>query len=392
MKHILFFGHRPFPTDHAVLETVFTRHLPTMGYRPVWVLKPTYPDAGDRREVWNDTPVFVIRKRRWRGLPQLLELFRQYLAYGRMALAAYPIDIIQARTGLPEALVAWWLAKRHHKPFVFQYSFPVALNRRDKLRQTKWHWLAGPLYHLEIALLRFLMRQAGLTLAISETMRDIWQARGVQRIVAFPLGADTGQDPMAVQPIEAPPDTVVYVGSMDPARRLDFLLEAFARVHQAMPTAHLLMVGDAAGSGLEACARELGIRDAVTFTGPVPHAEVGRYIRAARCSAAPIPPGPKYNLSSPTKVVESLGWGIPVVANREIHDQRQIIEQSGGGFAVPYDVAAFAEAILKLLRDPEEAARRGAAGRAYIVQERDYRVLSRRLTEHYDRLLAREGA
>ena len=185
--------------------------------------------------------------------------------------------------------------------------------------------------------------------------------------------------------------SVIYFGSMDGRRNLGFVLRVFARVAEALPEAHLLMLGDSRASGLEEAARSMGLADRVTFLGRVPRRDVPRYLRAARCSIAAIPPTPIYRVSSATKVVESLAMALPVVANREIRDQRQLVEASGGGYCPPYEEAALGEAVVALLADPQDAARRGRAGRSYVVAHRSYAVLATRLAKWYDEALAGTG-
>lgn len=190
--------------------------------------------------------------------------------------------------------------------------------------------------------------------------------------------------PEDVTPASAPPASVVYFGSMDAKRDLHFLLRAFARVADVIPAAHLLMLGDARGSGLPDAARSMGLAERVIFLDRVPRRDVPRYLRAARCSVAAIPPTPLYRVSSATKVVESLAMAVPVVANREIPDQRDIVEASGGGYCPPYEEAAVAESLVALLSDPEDARRRGRAGWLYVKEHRSYAVLAKRLAGWYE--------
>ena len=320
-----------------------------------------------------------------------LELIFEYLRLGTSMMREHQVDIIQARTGLPELLVGLWLAKWYHKPLVFQNSFPRELGHKARFERGPFPWLGSLIYWLDIVILYLAMRMSDHTLAISQTMTDIWKKRGIKHISPFPLGADTRVHPNDVTPMEAPPDTVIYFGAMERYRELKFLLDTFVLVIQEIPTAHLLMVGDASQSGLEEYADHIGIRASITFIGRVPRADVPRYIRASRCSISPIPPIPMYILSSPTKVIESLAMAVPVVANCEINDQREIIEQCEGGYTPPYEQQAMAEAVIELLRNPEESMRRGKAGREYIEANRGYDVLSRQLVQCYNDLLAQYG-
>ena len=386
-RKVLVFGHRPYPSDHAVLETVYTRELPALGWTPVWVLQPAEAADSGRRAEWNGTPVYVTDRRHGSGPRRHVELLFQYIRVGSEALRAHDVALVQARTGMPEGLAAWWLARRHQKPFVFQCSFPVALSRRLALEARGRKWLARTTAGVENLIRDGIGKRAHLVLAISDEMARQWP-RPSPRVEVLPLGADVSVVPEDVTPVSAPSASVIYFGSMDAKRDLQFLLRVFARVVKALPDAHLLMLGDARGSGLEGAASSMDLAERVTFLDRVPRREVPRYLRAARCSVAAIPPTPLYRVSSATKVVESLALAVPVVANREIPDQRELIEASGGGYCPPYEEAAFTESLVALLADAEEARRRGGAGRRYVVEHRSYAVLAKRLAGWYDETLA----
>jgi glycosyltransferase involved in cell wall biosynthesis len=75
--------------------------------------------------------------------------------------------------------------------------------------------------------------------------------------------------------------TAVYVGKLVPAKRIETILDAFARVHAHRPAARLALVGRGpAEAALRARARRLGIDAAVEFTGFV--ADVAPILAAAR--------------------------------------------------------------------------------------------------------------
>ena len=63
--------------------------------------------------------------------------------------------------------------------------------------------------------------------------------------------------------------------------------------------------------------------------------------------------------------------GKAVVAN-DHPEQRIVISESKAGICVPYEEAAFAEAILYLLKNPDVAKQMGIRGRRYIEKNRNY--------------------
>jgi glycosyltransferase involved in cell wall biosynthesis len=107
----------------------------------------------------------------------------------------------------------------------------------------------------------------------------------------------------------------------------------------------------------------------------------------AEVGLSPIPRGTLFDVSSPTKLVEYLALGIPGVAN-DIPDQQRVIEESGAGLCVPMEVDAFAEATLRLLREPGLAAHCAERGPPWVRKHRTYDILARAVAHSYRRMLA----
>jgi glycosyltransferase involved in cell wall biosynthesis len=254
---------------------------------------------------------------------------------------------------------------------------------------------------LGLSLRRFLVRRADLVLAVSDEMRAQLVAGGCApaRIRTFPLGAD---------PVESDPDAaarlrerlspgarsvVLYFGIVSPSRRLDFLVDVASSLSAFRSGVRWLVVGpsyEGEAERLRAMAAERARGVAFDVVPPVPRAEVPLLIQAADVTVSPIPLTALFVVSSPTKVVESLAAGRPVVAT-SIPDQRDVVEHSGAGLISDYDARAFAVAIDELLSDPERAKAMGASGRAFVERERSYTHLSDRLERDLEPLVAPTG-
>jgi glycosyltransferase involved in cell wall biosynthesis len=107
----------------------------------------------------------------------------------------------------------------------------------------------------------------------------------------------------------------------------------------------------------------------------LPQEQALRYVLEADVCVSPFYPTPILNSTSPTKLIEYMAMGKAVVAN-DHPEQRLVIEQSGAGFCVPYQENAFAEATLRLLRQPELARAMGQRGREYAVRHRAYGIIA----------------
>jgi glycosyltransferase involved in cell wall biosynthesis len=94
---------------------------------------------------------------------------------------------------------------------------------------------------------------------------------------------------------------------------------------------------------------------------------------------------------SPLSVMEYMEAGLPVVATR-VGGVPDIVVDGETGFLVPpRDPAAVAEAVSRLLEEPELAQAMGEAGRKRRRNEFDLAATVRRIEELYEELYAGKG-
>jgi glycosyltransferase involved in cell wall biosynthesis len=171
----------------------------------------------------------------------------------------------------------------------------------------------------------------------------------------------------------------VYLGTLGRERRIDFLLRVLTRVRAEIPQVKLYLVGKGErpedDEFLAQEARRLGVLPSVVFVGQLPQQEALCYVQDADVCVSPFYPTPILNSTSPTKLVEYMAMGKAVVANTH-PEQQLLIDQSGGGYCVPYEEDAFAEAIVTLLRAPDLARAMGERGRRYVIEHRAYGVIA----------------
>jgi glycosyltransferase involved in cell wall biosynthesis len=158
-------------------------------------------------------------------------------------------------------------------------------------------------------------------------------------------------------------------------RQLDFLVRAHALVVAALPDAQLKFVG----SGwmpddeqlLHREAQRLGLSRNMTITGWLPMPEAWQQVRRAELCVSPYLPVPILRSTSPTKLIEYMALGKPVVAN-DHPEQTDVLRDSGAGLVCGWNEQEFAAAIVELLLDPTRRAQMGAAGRRYVAEHRTH--------------------
>lgn len=97
-----------------------------------------------------------------------------------------------------------------------------------------------------------------------------------------------------------------------------------------------------------------------------------------------------HRVSLPTKNMEYLAHGVPVVAT-PLPAVQEFVDASGGGVVVPFaDVDATAAAVLALVDDPERARAMAVAGHAYVAEHFNWTHDRTTFVDHLARW-AREG-
>ena len=304
-------------------------------------------------------------------------------------------DLILVRDFAFDGVVAAYIRRRYKTPFVFLLSNPLEQvweeyreEHTTDNRVTRFLYFLVAKFH-QFLVTRFL-RKADLILPTSKWLAEHLAGQGIpeSKIMPCPSGVDVtsfcdkkGRNVRDQYHLDDS-RTIIYVGEMTKSRHLDILLRAFSRVRKK--SVKLLMVGEGRDkANLRQLANELNIQDDVIFTGQVPQDEVPDFIAAANIGVSPVPPLPFFKLSSPIKLLEYMAMGKPVVANDEIPEQKEILEESGAGILVSFTSEAFADALAKLLDNTQLAAEMGQKARDWVVKNRSYEILARQVEQSY---------
>jgi len=402
---LLVLSNDKFPPFRVDVTVLFGKELARSGFNIDWILQSDKACEQDMQAPYGGGMAYVGRtdlgtSRRHRLHKHWLA-FRHDMKVGRLARAGR-YDVIQVKDKVLATLPALWAARRNRAAFVYWLSFPNAesslyLARTGAARYPVLYRLRG--WSLFWLLYRVILPRADHIFVQSEQMKQDLASYGLDpaKMTPVPMGIQLEDFAGITAPVPTPVGSgpvVGYLGTLAGERRMDFLVRVFALVLQAVPDAKLLFVGDGDRPGdaeaIREEARRLGIFDRVEITGFLPRHEALRRIVRADVCASPFYPTPILNSTSPTKLVEYMALGRPVVAN-DHPEQRLVIEGSRAGLCVPYDEAAFAQALVKILQDPREAAAMGERGRAYVERHRDYRGIGAQVAQKFRELVARRN-
>lgn len=312
-------------------------------------------------------------------------------------------DLVQVRD-LPVGGLWFMLAARiARKPFVYWMSFPVLEGYRERARNPgegdgalitlyrRAYYAVGRFVQY-----RLVLRFADFIFVQSEIMRQEVSAKGVKadKIMPVPMAVNVARyNPETIAPTSdarlANRRVLAYVGSLEPQRQPVMMIDALAAVARKEPMATLVIVGDRdpeTAGAMSRRASELGVEDRIIYTGRLPLGEALAYVARADVCLALYPVTDLLRSGTPTKLVEYLAMGRPVVGNPHPY-QSEVIEATGAGVVADMNPEAFAAAILSLLRDADRANARAAAAPGWIRANLSYEVTAERVGAVYARLL-----
>ena len=220
---------------------------------------------------------------------------------------------------------------------------------------------------LQRLLIRKVLRQADRITATSHFLSKVTtdlQRRVADEIAVIPFGVEL---PPQVEPAPAGPFKLCFIKAHRRKYGPDVLLRAVALVRSEMADIRLTLAGEGElTSELRRLAADLDIHRQVDFVGFVPNDEIYSLLERHHIM---VMPSVMDSESFGVAVLEASACARPVIASR-VGGVPEVLKDGETGLMVPPgDVAALAEAILKLARDPGVCARMGQSGRELVREK-----------------------
>ena len=203
---------------------------------------------------------------------------------------------------------------------------------------------------------------------------------------AFLQGVGEGADVRVELGMPADVPLVGVVSRLTEQKGHAYLLDAFAEVIQALPSAHLLVVGDGElRPALERQTARLGLQDSVTFAGR--REDVPRIMMALDVLVMP-----SLWEGFGLVLLEAMAAGKPVVASRVSAIPEIVVDGEMGVLVSPKDQDSLAEAMIKLLQNPVLAREMGRKGRERLEKEFGVEKMVKETESMYAQMLATKSA
>ena len=377
------------PTHRADVRVLFGKCLPTFGIESDLVaVSPSLPEPPP----WGGGRLLTVRFQSKIGLI-LGDLALQVSLFWR-CFRGYDGLIVRDKPFL--GLIGLAAARVARIPFVYWMSFPMpeAFLEISRNGDGSVPWLrriyAGTRGRVGAwSLYRMIVQRADFLFVQSPVMLEELRERGLShsRVMPVPMGVDVEVLTAPTPPRAAQADpganrrSAVYLGTLSRLRHreLELMVDAAKIVGQRYPDFVLLVIGESdtehEKGWLSRYAEAHGAAPWVRFTGWLPYDEGVSLAGTCTMGLSPFPRGRLFESASPTKAIEYLALGLPVVCNDQ-PDQARVVRESRAGLCVDLTAESFASAILKLLDSPENARALGRAGRSWVGEHRDYRRLA----------------
>lgn len=400
MKHnrkILFFSSESWPTHRADVASLFGKYLPRNGVYTDLVTSHTSGGAGwpGGDLIASRTPQNRAARYLWRFAFQIKNLARlRDQKYAAIQIRDMPIF------GLFGALAA----RVFGKPFFYWMSYPYSEGQIERARAIGVnggirYWFLLTQGHLGAFLLyRLVLPMATHVFVQSDRMLEDVAEKGIARSKMTPVHMAVDFEDLKPDEIRPVPDpnlddrrVVVYLGTLDRARQIEKLFGMLKIALQAVPNLLLLIVGDVEEVGqkerLQKAAEAEGVAKHILWTGWLPMHMAWKYVRAAEVGLSPFPRSFILDSASPTKAIEYMALGIPVLCN-DNPDQEKLINNSKAGICKNYAARDFADGLVELLTLSErEREEMSARGKAYARQHRDYKFVAHEVAGVYRKVL-----
>ena len=183
-----------------------------------------------------------------------------------------------------------------------------------------------------------------------------------------------------------------FFGSLYHYEGVSWMLRAASDLWKVHPKLTFLIIGRGEDRAeIDRAARDSSATRNIHIIDHVPHDQIARYYSCVDVVVCPRRSLRLTELVTPLKPLEAMALGKPVLAS-DIGGIRELVEHGVTGLLFqPGNEADFCRQAEKLISSAALRKTLGEKGRAFVVKERDWKVLVRRYRRLYDFVLSRQA-
>lgn len=319
------------------------------------------------------------------------------IAYGEalyQSLKSNPPKIIHAASFFMNGIAAVYAARKLGCKVVYEVR---GLNELSKMSDQP-HWAGSEHYRMMVKMETQAALGADKVFTLTQALKDEFVSRGVvaDKIAVLPNGVHSSRfSPMKpsgklAKKLCLSGEVVIgFVGSFVEYEGLDLLMKAVASIKgRTKVSFKVLMVGDGTcHSDIVELSKRLKLSKIVQFTGRVPHHEVEEYYSLIDICPFPRKGLPVCEMVSPLKPFEAMAMEKAVLSSN-VNALSEIVSDGNTGLLFDKDnVESLAEKLTLLIDDQNLRYQLGVAAREWVIKERDWDSIGKRVDSVYKGLL-----
>jgi len=392
-KTIIFLSYYNYPCSEPVLENVFAKEIATKS-ELIWIFQGN--TSMGRKKKWHNSKVYLAKKLNSnKGIFKIIDKILSleiYLIFLKI-LVKKDVDIVIVRDMPLRILLISTLAKIFKFSIYFQYTAPLGdlyidVSKNEKNYLKFLHLFKGILFNL---FLNKAIKSSSIIFPITNWHKnELSKYTKKNKIIPISMGIDQNwascdhKEILFLRKLKKKYYLLVYFGSLSLARNIKFILRTFYKVKKKCSKTKLFLIGKTSNETerrqLYLYCKKLKIEQDVVFTGYLSKKKLRDYLKYFDLSICAIPPKNFYKISSPTKLYESLGLGLPVITNFGIYEQEKVIKESQGGLLVKYNTDSFCNGIIRLLNDILLREKMSKSGKNYVFKNYSYQKISENIS------------
>jgi len=274
-----------------------------------------------------------------------------------------------------------------------RYKIPVIFRSIDKLHMMRHPFLKLPVYRSE----RYVFKNSDKVLALTPKLKEYAVALGADpaRVEVLLPGLNTNlfkpegsaeggfteklRRLLDALGLKTDDRIIVFIGTFFDFSGVDDVLEDFVQIKKAIPDAKLLYVGDGPlKNKLDEFISKNGLEDDVKITGFVDFNRVPDYINLAQVGIIPFKLWDVTAEIMPTKILQYLACGLPVVST-PLPGLMGVIEGEEQGVIYAQQGDEYIRALINIISDEKMAQKIGQNGLKYVVENHSWESSTRRL-------------
>ena len=355
----------------ATSVNLFKRYLESMGER-VYVFSPMIPK--------NESGTFKVTGLKFLWEPQ--HRFAIPISHKILKLSTrLKIDVVHSHAPFSMGFQALRISEKLGLPHVHTYHTLLTEYR---------HYIPFPFRPTENAVREFsgwFCNSTDAVIAPTEKIKNELLGYGVEvPIYILPTGIDVDnfRRPLnfSVRKKHSIPENdriVLFVGRIAKEKNPDFIIKAFAKLHDKLRNTTLIMIGDGPEmKEVSHLASRLKVLNHVVMTGYMPRNEIVEYYRESDVFA----------FASVTEtqglvVLEALSAGLPVVAVAKEGVADVLVDGVGCSLIDDVLLEPFVDKLLKILENPGLSVKMADDGMNYVLKHWSMETMTQRLDEIY---------